>query len=297
MNKILLLLFQLLIVMMSLYCSKSGDGRFKGKIIYSSATNHLYELNLDKSKKEKIIYANDNIDCIKYIERVPANCLILSVHNPLNAPILKLLNLSNNEVRTLGEGASPTYIAKHDVVFYYVQDKPFGAYGRMHLYMGKLDKLSNSEFICDLPKPDSTCYNLIRTPAIQVSPDKIVFHGINNTIIEYDYLKNNLSEVNLKNLWPIGWREKTGELICSGPKGKHFFLINWSNKSMQTIDLGDDSMGWTYIKEYDILLFSKERLETGDIYFYDFGTSNVEKLISNSIIRDNAVYLPEEVIK
>jgi hypothetical protein len=297
MNKISVFLLQLLIVMMSLYCSKSGEGRFKGKLFYSSATNHLYELDLSTSR-EKIIYReNKPTEFITFITRITNHQLILSVDPLRSSPILKLFDLPNNKVRTLREGISPLYMIEHNVVFFYVKEKPHGIKDDMFLYVGNLNRLDSAVLIYHLPKADSTCFSLSNIPVVQISPDKVVFHGMNSSIIEYDYINKKTTEVDLRNLWPLAWRENTGELICCGPRAKDFYLVDWLNKKTRTLDLGEGSMGWKYIKEYDILLFSKERLETGDIYFYDFKNFKIEKLIPNSIVRDNAVFIPEDIIK
>ncbi len=290
MKKSFVIFLQAIFLITSISCSKWGETGLKGKLLYSCNTTHLYRLDLS-SLNEDIIYQENDFYFICYLTSVSNQKIVFSGKQPGSTYVLRLLDLLDNKVKTLREGFSSTYMAKHNVLFFYVRHEPFTFKDSMDLYVGKLDSLENSTLICQLGKPAIGSYSINETPVVQISEDKIVFHGINNMIYEYDYSTGEISETGLRNLYPIAWREKTGELICGDLKGEDFFLANLPNKKVQPINLGKETMGWTYIKEYDILLYSQKIIEWGIIYSYNFSNTKNERLKFNATIMSNAIYM------
>ncbi len=285
-------LYLLFLIIFNIACFNSGLEKFTGNLFYSCNTNHLYQLNLSSLEENTIYEENEAMNFIAYSIGISNQRIIFTVFHPLRAPTLKILNLVNNETNILREGFSPTYIDNHNILFFYMRKKPYGNYDSMYLYAGKLDSLGNSTLIFSFAKPDSMSFGDFERPVVQISNYSVVFRCSEKTICEYNINTKEITRTDLNDLFPLAWREKSNELICRDRQGENIVLVNWLNKKQRIKNVGKETDGWTYIKEYDILLFSKSFLEWGILYYYNFEEDVIEKLKFGPMVRTNAVFFP-----
>jgi len=256
------------------------------------------ELDFSTRRQRQIRYSQSkNIEeFIFYITRFSDHEVILAAESLMSGmPTLKLLNLVTNEAKNLGQGSSPTYVAEHKALFFYVTDKPYGPIENMALFVVEIGSLEKARAICQIPKVDSVLSGMFARPVVQISADVVVFCGRGKALTEYDCITSKVTETNLKDLYPLGWREKSGEVICIDQHQRSLYLVKWTNKivrRVESIEADDYTIGWTYIEEIDALIFGDERLRDEFIYYYDFRESAVKKLGTAAKIRSNGAYFP-----
>jgi len=238
-----------------------------GKLIATDGANEIYQIDLRAPKEKTIIYKTRGI--IGKITKVNDRTFIFDEFEWRKDPVIRQYNLDSGEVKTLGQGFEPTYLAGRNQIVFYRQipgsDRIYsGIFPNWDCWMmaadvGNLERFKRIMSIMN-HKP----------PVIQISPNEILFldgrYGSIYNLLE-SKKRGSYAPEDFK---PVLWREKTKEMLYD--QGAFGFLLardyDAEKKCLWTLGGTRDAV---YMPDDDAMIYVKTVWEKqGDTYWYSF---------------------------
>ncbi len=250
-----------------------------GKLVYGQS-NAIYSLDL-LMLEDRIIYKErKGFSIFVHLTKIDNKCLLFE-DEPHH--LIKELNLKTGAIKKVRSGYSPQYIVDHQKLFF---------------YDALPDKAQVGLFVADIEDPTQSARLVHEGPfampmqVIQASKDDVIFSQ-NNNLLKYNIVTAVLDEVPIDNCTlPKTMRSATDQLLCFDASAQHYFLSDLKGEKVEHLpSLEGSSAAAFYIPEYDVLMFSKARLqlfppmgEVNDIWAYSFMDNKNIRLQKNATI-------------
>ena len=278
MNFVVSLITVCMLTAMSPYRGESTA--LSGKLIYGQS-NTIHSLDLS-TLQDRIVYAERNgFGIFNNLSKINEDSLLLEVYTQNT---IQELDFSAGTIKKVRSGSAPRYLAYHKKLFYY---------DRLP------DKAQTGLFVVDVSDPVGSVHLVHQGPffiprqVTQISRDEVMFQQREGELYKYNIVTGVLSEHSISNCtWLEVMRSATGQLLCLDVPKKRYFLSDLKGEKSDVItDLDGSSAASFYIPEYDVLIFSKARLqlvppmgEVNDIWAYSFKENKQVRLKKNATV-------------
>lgn len=267
-----------ILVVVSPY-SRGGVMALSGKLVYGES-NAIYSLDLSTLRDRVIYKEKEDFSIFVHLTKIDNKYLLLEDY-PHN--LIKKLDLETGSINKVRSGYSPQYIASHQKLFF---------------YDGLPNKAQVGLFVVSIKDPTKPAHLIHEGPfsmpmqVIQASKDDVIFSH-RNKLLKYNIISNELEELPIDNCTlPKVMRSATNQLLCFDSSAQHYFLSDLNGEEIENLpNLKGSSSAAYYLSEYDVLMFSKARLqlfppigEVNDIWLYSFKNNKSIRLQKNATI-------------
>ena len=264
-------------------CNIHNGMNLTGKLVYSGGSSEIKTVDLASLASATLYKSPHNVALIAHLTKVTPDLILFDECPVTESCVIKELNLSNGETKTLHTGQMPIYVAEHDCLFFYDRSE---YQNDNALLMAKRNEIAARHKVANMPPPKRLPNgNLlpVATPAIQISQDEVVFVGEDHQLWIYRISESTLFPTEVKDCLPQVWRNQTQELLCYDWNSWELYAIDLQTKQKKVMSFLKRAHGLLYVPEDDLLIYGKSRLyflisETSDIFAYSFATSERVKL-------------------
>ncbi len=274
-------------VLLTALLTMMGCVNLHGKLIATDGANEIYQIDLRYPEEKTTIYKTRGI--IGKISKVNNRTFIFDEFEWRKDPVIRQYNLDSGEVKTLGQGFEPTYLAGRNQIVFYRQipgtDRIHGGiFPNWDCWMVAADVGNLERFIRIMSIKGH------KPPVIQISPDEILFR-VDHHVWIYNLLKSKDRGSNAsEGFKPVLWREKTKEMLYD--RGDFGFLLAPGYRSEKRClwRLGG-ARDAVYIPDDDAMIYVKTAWEEpGDTYWYSFQYSWRTKIRTGG--HRSAIWIP-----
>lgn len=268
-------------------CDSSMEVNLSGRLIYTAGAQTIRMLNLISRQSSLLYESSSHGTLIEHLTKTSADQLLFDECPATQPCVIKELTVSTGETRTWRPGVMPTYIAGHDIVFFY---EASGYQANNALWATRKSDPLNAYRVANAPTPKTLPNGLslrLTTPVVQTSSDEVVFVGEDYQLWVYRITQAVSVPTAIDNCLPQAWRNSTEQLLCYDWDSWNLYLVNLKTKQKELLPSLQGAHGLLFLPEGDVVIYGKRRsywlvAETADLFAYSFRTKETVKLHSHT---------------
>jgi hypothetical protein len=275
-------------------CEMDKAPMMEGILIYSGGGRNIMTLDLGNPEiAPKVLYESSvPVSVISYLSKVDSTTIIFDECQVTKGCSLMRLNFKTGHAELLLNGQFPSYIPERSILFFC--DMHNSDRWLFSTNMGNFDLKKQIAIVPDKLVLQNGVQRTLPSQAISISSDEVVLLGPDNTLISYRLSEDRFVITSFKEIIPILFRSKTGQLLVEEYETERIFLLSLDDSTKEELPALKGGYGYLYLPEYDALLFGKAGYrfpfgERYDLFLYYFGQEQVKKVFSNVHV-GNGIY-------